>query len=243
MVNFLCALGVYNDRRRYLDKKMRQKVTSNKVVIYLRVSTDEQGKSGLGIDAQLELCKSVCEQFKYEIVEIFTEIGVSGKIQPLERPEFKKAIALSRKINSRIMVAKLDRLSRNLHQATGFLDGVYDCPDILIAENPTSSMLELRLKALIAQEERDMISARTKAALAARKERGAIPNGTVAREIATIKAQSATEQAMTRAKELLNQGYEYTKIAEMLNTEGFTTSRGSAWSKQSLYKRLKCTRT
>lgn len=210
----------------------------NLVTIYLRVSTEEQGKSNLGIEAQLELCKSVCRQYGYEIAGIFTEVGISGKVQPLSRPEFQKAVALTKKNGGRVMVAKLDRLSRNLHQATGFLDGVYDCPEILIAENPTASMLELRLKALIAQEERDMIAARTKAALEARKARGAVANGTVGRATATTKARTTTEDAIARAEELLQSGLRLTQIAERLNTEGFKTSRGSNWTKQSLYKRI-----
>ncbi|OKH56256.1 hypothetical protein NIES2101_00280 [Calothrix sp. HK-06] len=211
---------------------------TNSVVIYLRVSTEEQGKSGLGLEAQLELCKSVCERYGYEIAGIFTESGVSGKVPPLSRPQFQQAVELAKKIGGRIMVAKLDRLSRNLHQATGFLDGVYDCPEILIAENPTASMLELRLKALIAQEERDMIAARTKAALAARKERGEKPNGIAGRAAATNKARIATETAVERAQGLLERGYSYQKISDTLNSEGFTTSRGTTWSKQKVYKRL-----
>ncbi|GAX46263.1 site-specific recombinase for integration and excision [Tolypothrix sp. NIES-4075] len=217
---------------------VRSKVVTNAVSIYLRVSTEEQSKSGLGIEAQLELCKSVCERFNYEIAGVFTELGVSGKTQPLERPQFQSAIALAKKTKGRIMVAKLDRLSRNLHQATGFLDNVYDCPEILIAENPTASMLELRLKALIAQEERDMISARTKAALEARKARGEISNGTVGRKVHVEKATAATKDAVTRAKELKSQGYSYQKIADVLNVEGFTTSSGGSWHKQSIHRWL-----
>ena len=214
----------------------RQK--NNSVVIYLRVSTEEQGKSGLGIEAQLQLCKSVCEQYGYKVIEIYSELGVSGKVPPLARPQFQLAVGAAKKVGGRIMVAKLDRLSRNLHQATGFLDGVYDCPEILIAENPSASMLELRLKALISQEERDMIAARTKAALQARKTRGAEPNGTAGRAAATAKARNTTEQAIARAQELLSTGLGFTEVAETLNIEGFPTSRGSAWTKQSLYKRM-----
>lgn len=184
---------------------------TNAVTIYLRVSTEEQGKSNLGIEAQLELCKSVCEKFGYEIAGIFTEVGISGKVQPLARPQFQLAVELTKKVGGKIMVAKLDRLSRNLHQATGFLDEVYDCPEILIAENPTSSMLELRLKALIAQEERDMISSRTKAALQARKARGCNPNGEAGRAVAIANAQASTGSAIKRAKELLAQGKGYQK--------------------------------
>jgi DNA invertase Pin-like site-specific DNA recombinase len=218
----------------------RTKLSKNEnlVVVYLRVSTEEQGKSNLGIEAQLELCKSVCKQYGYEVAGIFTEVGISGKVQPLARPEFQNAVALTKKIGGRIMVAKLDRLSRNLHQATGFLDGVYDCPEILIAENPTASMLELRLKALIAQEERDMIAARTKAALEARKARGTEKNGTAGRASATTKARTTTEEGIARAKQLLLSGWGLTQIAEQLNVEGFKTSRGSNWTKQSLYKRI-----
>lgn len=210
---------------------------TNAVAIYLRVSTEEQGKSGLGIEAQLELCKSVCEQYGYKIIGIYSELGVSGKVPPLARPQFQLAVDAAKKAGGRIMVAKLDRLSRNLHQATGFLDGVYDCPEIIIAEKPTASMLELRLQALIAQEERDMIAARTKAALAVRKSQG-VELGKAGRESAHTKARQSTEEAITRASELLSTGLGFTQVAEKLNTEGFKTSRGSSWTKQALYKRM-----
>jgi DNA invertase Pin-like site-specific DNA recombinase len=217
----------------------RKKVSknTNAVAIYLRVSTEEQGRSGLGIEAQLELCKSVCEQYGHEVIGVYSELGVSGKISPLARPQFQLAVDAAKKAGAKIMVAKLDRLSRNLHQATGFLDGIYDCPEILIAENPGASMLELRLKALIAQEERDMIAARTKAALAVRKSQGA-ELGKAGRASATAKARATTEEAIARAKQLLAQNHGYQKIAEVLNDEGYQTSRGSSWTKQGLYKRL-----
>lgn len=232
------------DGKPYKEKIMTRTKTdknTNSVVIYLRVSTEEQGKSGLGIEAQMDLCKSVCDRFGYEVVGVYSETGVSGKVPPLARPEFQKAVEIAKKSKGRIMVAKLDRLSRNLHQATGFLDGVYDCPEILIAENPTASMLELRLKALIAQEERDMIASRTKAALQARKARGEVANGTTGRAVAAAKAQASTEGAIARAKQLLGEGNSYQRVAEILNSEGFKTSRGSDWSKQSLHKRLNYT--
>lgn len=212
---------------------------STRVVIYLRVSTEEQGKSGLGIEAQLQLCNDLCIRCGYEVVGIYTELGVSGSIKPLERPQFQACVAQAKNNEARIMVAKLDRLSRNLAQAASFIDGEYDCPDILFAENPTASLLELRLKALIAQEERDLISERTKAALAARVARGYEPNGRAGREAVAAKKREATEGAVTRARELQEKGIGLTQIAEMLNQEGFTTSSNSTWTKQALYKRLK----
>ena len=215
-------------------KKPKQ---SNKIAIYLRVSTEEQSKSGLGIEAQEQLCRQACDRFGLEVLGIYKELGISGKVPPLSRPEFIKAVADAQKAGGKIMVAKLDRLSRNLHQATGFLDGVYDCPEIMIAESPGASMLELRLKALIAQEERDMISARTKAALAAKKAQG-FELGKVGRAVAHNKARESTEAAVNRALELRKQGYGWQKIANILNEENFVTSRGSQWSKQSVYKRL-----
>ncbi len=213
--------------------------TTNAIVIYARVSTDEQSKSGLGIEAQIEMCRSVCERFGYSIAGIFKDLGVSGKVSPLQRDGFQQAVATTKKAKGRIMVAKLDRLSRNLHHATGFLDEVYDCPPILVAENPTASMLELRMKALFAQEERDAISRRTREALAARKARGCPANGTAGREAHSAKAQELTKDAIATALELKAKGLSLQAIADTLNEEGYTTSRGTKWSKQALSKRLK----
>jgi DNA invertase Pin-like site-specific DNA recombinase len=211
---------------------------NNAVTIYLRVSTEEQGKSGLGLDAQLELCQRVALELGLDVVGVFTDI-VSGKTNPTERGGFTAAIKTSQAAGGRLMVAKLDRLSRDVYYISSFVNGFMfkNTPRLLIADNPNASEFEINIRASISQEERRMISERTKAALAVKKAQGA-ELGKVGRSVAHENARSTTKFAIARAKELLAQNYGYQKIAETLNREGFVTSRGSAWSKQSLYKRL-----
>ena len=212
---------------------------TNNIVVYARVSTNEQGDSKLGLESQIELCQryaSICDK---EIVEIFQEV-ISGKVPLNERPEFQYALLTAQKHGATLVVAKLDRLTRVLDDFSGYLNrrifGDFT-PPLVIAERPTASEFELNLYASLAQEERRMISERTKAALAVKKSQGA-ELGKVGRSVAIANARSSTENAIARAKELLAQNYGYQRIAETLNTEGFFTSRGSAWSKQSVYKRL-----
>jgi DNA invertase Pin-like site-specific DNA recombinase len=211
---------------------------ANAVTIYLRVSTDEQGKSGLGLDAQQDLCQRVASELGLEVVGVFTDI-VSGKSNPTEREGFSAAIKNCQTIGGRLMVGKLDRLSRDVYYISSFVNGfmVKNTPRLLIADNPNASEFEINIRASISQEERRMISERTKAALAVKKSQGA-ELGKVGRTVAHENARSSTELAIARAKELLSQDYGYQRIAETLNNEGFVTSRGSAWSKQALYKRL-----
>jgi DNA invertase Pin-like site-specific DNA recombinase len=211
-----------------------------KVVIYRRVSTDEQGDSGLGLEAQLAQCQKVCAELGVEIVGDYCDV-MSGKIDPRERPALVDAIAQCQGEGARLMVAKLDRFSREVFHVTGYCDKYFygdRTPDLITAESPRASMLEIRIKAVVAQEEREAISKRTKAALQARKERGEKPNGSAGRESALMKKRAATEGAIARAMELRSEGIGYATIAALLNAEGFTTSRGGQWYAPGIQSRL-----
>lgn len=216
----------------------RAKQNTKAVVIYIRVSTDEQGKSGLGLEAQLAACQKLAEYEGLEIVGSFQDV-VSGKSNPMEREGFKAAIETAIQHGARLLVAKLDRLSRDVFYVSSFTNGfmVKNCPKLIIAENPNASEFEINLRASLAQEERRLISERTKAALAVKKAQGA-ELGKAGRAAHSGKAQQATESAISRAVELRSEGYSLDKVCSILNTEGYTTSRGSQWSKQALNKRL-----
>lgn len=213
---------------------------TNKIVIYLRVSTNEQGDSKLGLEAQLELCRRYATVSDKEIIEVFTEI-VSGTIPLNERTEFQYALLTAQKHGASLVVAKLDRLARDVYEVSGYINrrtfGA-STPPLIVAERPTASEFELNLYASLGQEERRLISERTKAALAVKKAQGA-ELGKAGRTVSTNNARKATDAAMTRAWELFQQGISYQKITDILNAEGFKTSRGSEWSKQSVYKRMK----
>lgn len=210
-----------------------------KAVIYTRVSTEDQGISGLGLQAQLEFCERVAKNLSIEVVGTFTDV-VSGKTDPLTRPGFCAAIASAQKQGAVLMIAKLDRLSRDVYQVSRYCNGfmVRNQPRLLIAENPGAGEFEINLRASLAQEERRLISERTRAALAVKRAQGC-NLGEVGREAAATKARNLTDEAIAIAKDLREKGTSLQKIADDLNNQGYTTSRGTKWSKQALASRLK----
>lgn len=131
---------------------------------YFRVSTEKQGQSGLGLEAQVERVHQFCRDG--ELIGEFTEVE-SGKNS--ERPELVKAMLLARKNRATLVIAKLDRLSRNVHFISGLMDsGV----DFVAVDNPHATRLTLHILAAVAENEARMTSERTKAALKALKDRG-----------------------------------------------------------------------
>jgi DNA invertase Pin-like site-specific DNA recombinase len=140
-------------------------------VAYYRVSTAQQGKSGLGIEAQQAAVKSYLNGGRWNLVAEFTE-AESGRRR--NRPELERALAAARLHRVPLIVAKVDRLSRSAHFLSQLLEAGVDvlfC-DLPKIEGPTGRFL-LRQMASVAELEADMISSRTKAALAAAKARGA----------------------------------------------------------------------
>jgi DNA invertase Pin-like site-specific DNA recombinase len=219
----------------------RLKVVKNDkaVVIYCRVSTDEQNKSHLGLEAQLQMCKRLVEYEGWQVFGIYEE-SISGKVDPMARPVFKTAINEAIKSGAKLLVAKLDRFSRDVYHISSFLNGymVKNCPRLIVAETPNASEFELNLRAALAQEERRLISERTKAALAVKRSQGA-DLGKVGRASATTNKRGKTQDAFNFMLELHNQGYSYQTIADKLNQQGYTTSRGGQWDKSIIYRRIK----
>jgi DNA invertase Pin-like site-specific DNA recombinase len=140
---------------------------SGKFVAYYRVSTQRQGRSGLGLDAQRSAVRDYLNGGEWTLVSEFTEIE-SGKLN--ERPELAKALAACRIHGATLVIAKLDRLSRDAHFLIGLSKGGVE---FTATDMPNANRLTVGIMALVAQQEREAISARTKAALAAAKARGA----------------------------------------------------------------------
>ena len=137
-----------------------------KFVAYFRVSTDRQGKSGLGLEAQRKSVLDYLDGGRWELVAEFTEVE-SGKHN--DRPELEKALAACKKQRAKLVIAKLDRLSRNLAFIATLMDsGV----EFVAVDNPHANKLTVHILAAVAQHEREIISARTSAALKAAKARG-----------------------------------------------------------------------
>lgn len=220
----------------------RQSWDETKVVIYLRVSTQEQGNSGLGLDAQLAMCRRYAEVAGKEVVAVFSEV-ISGAVPLDTRPEFSLAVLSCNTHRAQLLVAKVDRLSRKMSDALRFIEkDIYGAktPPLIVAERPNASELELQIGLMFAQQERKAISDRTKAALAERKKQG-MNLGEAGRKAANDAKRELTEGAMKRATELRQQKFTLEHIANTLNDEGYTTSRGTQWTKQALSKRLSAT--
>jgi DNA invertase Pin-like site-specific DNA recombinase len=133
-------------------------------VAYYRVSTDKQGRSGLGLEAQQEAVRQFVGAAK--VIASYKEIE-TGRNN--DRPKLSEAIAHAKRAKARLVIAKLDRLSRNVHFTSGLIEtGV----DFVACDNPNANRLTIHILAAVAEDEAERISSRTKAALAALKARG-----------------------------------------------------------------------
>jgi DNA invertase Pin-like site-specific DNA recombinase len=217
-------------------------MTDGKWVSYLRVSTDRQGRSGLGLEAQRASVAAFLNGGRWELVEEFVEVE-SGRKN--DRAALEKAIAACRLYGAKLAIAKLDRLSRDAH----FLLSLSKAGiEFVAADMPHANKLTVGIMAMVAEQEAEMISARTKAALAAAKARGTVLGGrrvradgspvtltTEARKAGrTVQAEKADELAKRVAPkiaELKAAGATSLRdIATGLNRAGVKTARGGAWS-------------
>jgi DNA invertase Pin-like site-specific DNA recombinase len=206
-----------------------------KAVAYFRVSTDRQGRSGLGLEAQRSAVLDCVRARGWALQSEFTEIE-SGKRN--DRPALLQALSHCRLHRATLVIAKLDRLSRDAH----FLLGLEKASvEFLAVDMPNANRLTIGIMALVAEEERRMISARTKAALAAAKARGIVLGGhrtsTVSPRArirsARVRAQAADDLAklvLPVIEQLRLAGRcSLRALAEGLNERGICTRRGSAW--------------
>lgn len=201
-------------------------------VTYLRVSTQRQGASGLGIDAQRQAVADIVKSRGSQIVAEYVEVE-SGK--RTDRPQLNAALAACKRTGATLIVAKADRLGRRASYVLSLLDNA-GVP-FVFAEMPNASELEIGIRAVIAQEEGRLISERTKAALAAAKARGVKLGGrrTVdqyAKSGAVISSR-ADEFAISMAPILddVQQAGAITlqQIADALNARGMKTARDCQW--------------
>jgi DNA invertase Pin-like site-specific DNA recombinase len=203
-----------------------------KFVAYYRVSTDRQGKSGLGLEAQREAVMQYLNGGPWTLVGEFTEVE-SGK--RADRPELEKALAACKKQKARLVIAKLDRLSRNLAFIAALMEsGV----EFVAVDNPHMNKLTIHILAAVAEHEREMISERTKAALAAAKRRGTrlgnpnLPHA-AKRGVAALKANARQFAANVRPiiEEIMRAGAtSHNQIAAKLNERNVKTARGGRWT-------------
>ena len=200
-------------------------------IVYYRVSTPKQGRSGLGLEAQQQAVTTYTTG-RGEIVETFTEIE-SGK-RHSNRPQLAAALDTCRKRKATLVIAKLDRLARNVHFISGLMEsGV----DFVAADVPEANRFTLHILAAVAEHEREMISQRTKEALAAAKRRGTRlgnpnPDEALRRGRATREQHIADHhaRAMPVIKELHTEGRSLRQIAAEMDRRGIATPYGHQWT-------------
>lgn len=145
-------------------------MANGKFVAYYRVSTQKQGQSGLGLEAQQASVASYLNGGKWELIGEFIEVETGKGANALDkRPKLRTALDICRKQGATLIIAKLDRLARNVHFVSGLLET--GC-DFVAADMPQANKVMIQMHAVMSEWERDQISTRTKAALAAAKARG-----------------------------------------------------------------------
>jgi DNA invertase Pin-like site-specific DNA recombinase len=214
----------------------------NRFVAYYRVSTKQQGSSGLGLKAQRDMVLKYIKHNGNRIISEFTE-QESGKND--QRPQLLKAIEATKENKATLVIAKLDRLSRNMTFISTLMD---EKVKFVCCDMPDASHLTIHIFAALAQWERERISERTKEALAAKRKRepkwkaGHPANLTPeARTKAhqSISHKALNDQSVRHAyhfiRPLRKQGLSYAKIAQMLNDEGYKARRGQFFYAMQVY--------
>jgi DNA invertase Pin-like site-specific DNA recombinase len=211
------------------------------LIPYYRVSTKKQGDSGLGLESQQATVEAYAKQTGSTIIGMYTEVE-SGKRS--DRPQLAKALAHARRSKATLVVAKLDRLSRNV----AFLSALMESKVPFVAcDNPHANKLTLHILVAMAEHEAEMISKRTKDALSAYKARGGLLGGQLERcrnltqearvkgahrsgEVVALKAREAYTDLLPMLAELKANGLSLRDIAQKLNADGQTTRRGKPWN-------------
>ena len=214
-------------------------------VSYLRVSTQKQGYSGLGLEAQRE----IIQNHLYETTPITEFIEVeSGRKK--DRPKLKEALDLCRKTGSTLIVAKLDRLARNVYFLSSLLESDVE---IVFCDFPQANKMVLHILSAISQYEAELTASRTKSALQAKKARGCKLGNpehllgkhdqAIQNSIMTCKTKADNnpnnKRAVAMLRTLVKEEHTLKEMADILNREGFVTSKGACFSKATVYKLIK----
>ena len=202
-------------------------------VIYTRVSTEDQGRSGLGLEAQerdINLYLENYSEVPWEIIGRFRDIQ-SGKHD--DRPQLTAALKVARETGAELLVSKLDRLSRKVSFIAALMDDTR--LKLRVAQMPNADKFQLHIYAALAEQERDFISKRTKAALQVAKERGVQLGGlrdkTMKRnEAIQAKAKAEAEKVHKIIGPMRKAGQTLATIADALNGMKVATSRGGQWT-------------
>ena len=205
-------------------------------IIYCRVSTKEQGVSGLGLGAQLDDATQFCVANNVDVIQVFNEVQ-SGKDNLSARPILTQALELCRRKNYLLIVSKLDRLSRNVHAIAGLMES-----KVMSQLGWDADNFQLHLFAALAEKEREWISKRTKDALAKKKANG----GTLGNLASMPKAQTKSAELRNKlADEFaekyssfiltgLAEGKSLNSIAGQMNSLHIKTVKGGRWTAETV---------
>jgi DNA invertase Pin-like site-specific DNA recombinase len=208
-------------------------------IAYYRVSTDRQGRSGLGLDAQRSAVAAYIAG-RGELTAEYTEIE-SGKRN--DRPQLAEALTACRQQKAVLVIARLDRLARNVAFIANLMDST---AEFVAVDMPQANRLTLHILAAVAEHERELISKRTREALAAAKARGQRLGNPRAALAAPLAHQAARQQADDFALPLRplldsmrDQGQTLQAIADEMNRRGIATARGGLWRPQTVQNLLR----
>lgn len=216
-----------------VTKRTKRSRTMRQYVVYTRVSTEDQGRSGLGLEAQERDIAVFLDKFSEEPWEVIARFRDVQSGADTSRPELDKAIALAKQTGAELLVSKLDRLSRKVSQISALMDDKR--LKLRVACMPFADKFSLHVYGALAEQEREFISTRTKAALAAAKARGVALGGNRdkagARHAAIQeKAKADAAKAMIVVAPMREGGASLAACAEALQRSGIATSRGGKWT-------------
>ncbi len=215
---------------------------ANRIVTYLRVSTAAQGRSGLGLEAQRAAVAAFAASEGFTIAGEHIEVETGKGADALtRRPKLKAALEEARRLRCPVVVAKLDRLSRDVAFIAGLM--AERVPFIVAELGTNADPFTLHIYAALAEKERQAISARTKAALAAKRAQGVrlggyrggpVPDGKAGAEAARQQADTFAASVRPVALGLKSRGMSLRAIAAELAAQDIPTARGGAWTAQAV---------
>lgn len=210
-------------------------MTGKRCIAYYRVSTGRQGQSGLGLDAQRQAVRDHLSAAPGDLIAEYTEIESGSRS---DRPELAGALAACKAQKATLIIAKLDRLARNVAFIANLMEsGV----EFVAVDNPHASKLMLHMLAAFAEHEREQISARTKAALAVAKARGAKlgANGVLLAAKRKTEASEFAKSLAATIAELRDQGYSTVcALRDELNLRGICSASGRHWHIPTVHRLL-----
>lgn len=220
-------------------------MAQDQFVTYYRVSTQRQGASGLGLEAQRAAVECFLSERARTAIGEFCEVETGKGANALEkRPQLRLAFEMCRRTGATLLIAKLDRLARNVHFVSGLIEtGV----DFIAADMPNANKVMIQMHAVMSEWERDQISERTTVALAAAKARGVVLGATGPANLQrhTQRRKDAASAFRARLKPLLDgfasQGLSRRAMVTQLNVLGIKTPMGGSWSLCQVQRAIGCT--